>query len=320
MRYAALLVALAMASGPVAGANRSAMDRCAAIADGQERLKCYDALVAGSEPAAEPPSPLAVRWELQPDTKQKTLTLRPHKQNYFLPFRYSTNPNRQPVSPRTGAAPFQDFDGLEAKFQLSFKVKTVEGLLKHRADLWFAFTQQSSWQVYSPAISRPFRETNFEPEIMLVFPARFRLLGLDGRLVNLGIVHQSNGRSEPESRSWNRIYVQFGLERGHFALLVRPWYRVPEHRSDDDNQDIDDYLGHGDLRAIYMFKDQTLSLLLRNNLKSPNRGAVQIDWSFPGWHQISGYVQLFSGYGESMIDYNHRQTTIGLGLILTNVL
>jgi phospholipase A1 len=75
--------------------------------------------------------------------------------------------------------------------------------------------------------------------------------------------------------------------------------------------------------AASIFSDgrrHTLSLLLRNNLKSPNRNSVQVDWSFPGFDRMSGYVQFFTGYGESMIDYNHRQTTIGLGLILTNVM
>jgi phospholipase A1 len=219
-----------------------------------------------------------------------------------------------------GPAPEQDFKNLEAKFQLSFKVKIIEGLFKDRADLWCAYSQQSSWQLYSPDISRPFRETNFEPELMLIFPTRFRLLGLDGRMVNVSIVHQSNGRSEPRSRSWNRIYVQLGFERGNFALLVRPWYRIPEDSDDDDNSDIDDFLGHGDVQAIYMFEKHTLSLLLRNNLTSPNRTSAQLEWSFPAFRRMRGYAQLFTGYGESLIDYNHRQTTIGLGLILTDIL
>jgi phospholipase A1 len=219
-----------------------------------------------------------------------------------------------------GPAPEQDFKSLEAKFQLSFKVKIIEGLFKDRADLWCAYSQQSSWQLYSPDISRPFRETNFEPELMLIFPTRFRLLGLDGRMVNVSIVHQSNGRSEPRSRSWNRIYVQLGFERGNFALLVRPWYRIPEDSDDDDNSDIDDFLGHGDVQAIYMFEKHTLSLLLRNNLTSPNRTSAQLEWSFPAFRRMRGYAQLFTGYGESLIDYNHRQTTIGLGLILTDIL
>jgi phospholipase A1 len=326
--------------GPISSAEESPLDRCSAIENEAERLRCYDALAAERDtppedesdagPSAEGPlqpdrvgarlSPLAARWELEARAKQGTFKFRPHKQNYLLPLRYSNNPNTQPESPRLGLAPTQDLDNGEAKFQLSFKIKTFEGLFKNHADLWFAYTQQSHWQVYNAATSRPFRETNFEPEFMLVFSTNYNFLGLKGRLLNVGIVHQSNGRSEPLSRSWNRVYVQLGFERGNFTLLLRPWYRFPEDREDDDNSDIDDFLGHGDVQAVYKRGEHTLALLVRNNLTSPNRGAAQLEWSFPGHGHLKGYLQVFTGYGESLIDYNQSQTAVGLGLILTDVL
>ena len=60
--------------------------------------------------------------------------------------------------------------------------------------------------------------------------------------------------------------------------------------------------------------------MLRHTLKGgdENRGAVQIDWSFPISGRLRGQFQLFDGYGESLIDYNHRATYVGLGVSLMN--
>lgn len=264
-------------------------------------------------------SPLSRLWELDGRTRKGTFLFRPHRPNYVLFARYSSDPNDSPNSPTRGAAPEVAYDNIESKFQLSFKMKVAEGLVSHRVDLWFGYTQQSHWQVYNGAISRPFRETNHEPEIMLVAPVHHDVGPLDLRFLNLGLAHQSNGRSNPYSRSWNRVYLQAGLERGRFALLARPWYRIPESRDKDDNEDIQNYVGRGDLLAIYGWKSHTLALLARNSLTfRDNRGSIQLDWSFPVARRLRGYVQGLSGYGESLIDYNHRQTTIGLGLTLTD--
>jgi phospholipase A1 len=309
--------------------------QCAQIADEAERLKCYDALTgegpnlpvpaadAESLPASEQiaeaiaSTPFAQHWELDDGTKGGTFHLRPHKPNYFLPVRYSSSPNNQPFSPSSGSVPQPPPDHAEVKFQLSFKTKIAENLFSERADLWFAYTQQSSWQAYQ--VRPAFRETNYEPEIMLVFRTDYHLLGLKGRLINLGLVHQSNGRGGVLERSWNRAYLQFGYEHGDFVLMVRPWWRIPEKASSDDNPDISRYLGYGDVLAAYKWRGQTYSLLLRNNLSiNNNRGAVQLNWSFPIWGGLKGYLQLFSGYGESLIDYNHRQNTIGIGVALTD--
>lgn len=56
-----------------------------------------------------------------------------------------------------------------------------------------------------------------------------------------------------------------------------------------------------------------VSLTSRMNFAT-GRGALQAHWTFPMVRRVRGIVQWFSGYGESLIDYNRRQNTIGIGI------
>ena len=263
------------------------------------------------------PTALSQRWELDPETKQGRWVVRPYQPLFLLIARYSDRPNDSPQTPTHPVSESVPLDDTEAEFQLSLKTKGAENMFGSNADLWFAYTQQSQWQVYNHDISAPFRETNYQPEVFVLFPVRYDFAGLTGRFVTLGWVHQSNGRTNPLSRSWNRIYAQLGFERGDFALLVRPWYRLKEDPAEDDNPDIERYLGHGDVNAIYRWGAQQISLLGRYNFGT-GYGALQATWSLPLDGRLRGYVKLFSGYGESLIDYNWRQTTIGIGVLLAD--
>ena len=141
--------------------------------------------------------------------------------------------------------------------------------------------------------------------------------GFKLKMMSVGFNHQSNGRPEPLSRSWNRLTAQVGIERGDFAVVLRLWVRVHEKASSDDNPDITRYLGHGDIQAMWKLGDHGIGLNLRGNLLD-DRGSAQLDWSFPIHRNLKGFVQLFSGYGETLIDYNHRQTTFGAGVSLVD--
>ncbi|MBZ0067829.1 MAG: phospholipase A [Thiobacillus sp.] len=344
--YTPLALLCAGLIGQSHAASISEWEGCSPIPADVERLACYDRVSGRSQPAVEPvfpasdliepqtdsssamtePAPvgpkllsaLSRHWELDDEAKQGAFLFRPHHANYFLPLKYSSSPNNTPFQ-GTLIQPDLGLDKLETELQLSFKIKGMEGVFGHdNVDLWFGYTSTSFWQAYNTSISAPFRETNYEPEMMLVFRTNYSLGGFRGRFINLGLAHQSNGRSEGLSRSWNRVYTQFGFERDNLALLIRPWVRLPESDGDDDNPDIEDYMGHGDVLAVYRKGRNAYSLLLRNNLRtSDNRGALKLNWSFPLVGRLKGYVQYFNGYGESLIDYNHKQQSFGFGVSLT---
>lgn len=284
-----------------------------------------DRLFAAEAPNLNPNlSLLDSRWELSQESKLGTWNIRGYQPVYLMPAYWTSDKNERPSSPNENNTVEENQDqnlkSMEAKFQLSLKTKAVENLFGDNGDVWLGYTQSSRWQVYNEDESRPFRETNYEPEASLVFRTNYELLGFNWRMLGVTFNHQSNGRSDPLSRSWNRIMLNLGFERDNFALMLRPWYRLEEDAKDDNNPDIEDYVGRGDLTAFYRYNEHDFSLMLRHSLKGgdDSHGAVQFDWSFPISGKLRGTVQLFDGYGESLIDYNHRATYVGVGVSLMN--
>ena len=261
------------------------------------------------------------RWELARDSKLGVFQMRAYKPVYLLPAFWSSSINEMPASPNpdNSVTTPQELSSVETKFQISFKTKIVENIFGDNGDLWTAFTQSSRWQVYNGGQSRPFRETNYEPEAMLVFRNSYSLGGWKGRMTGIGINHQSNGRDDPLSRSWNRVILNIGLDRENWAFVLRPWWRIPEGR-DDDNPDIEDYIGRGDAMLVYSKGGHEFALLGRHSLRGgeDSHGSLQMDWGFPIDRTLRGHLQVFHGYGESLIDYNHKATYIGVGISLVD--
>jgi phospholipase A1 len=283
---------------------------CATIDDDAARLRCYDE-AAGRKPGgsaasaavppaeaapqpASPPSYLSRKWQLDPETRKKEdrWSIQLYQANYILPYSNNFHQDKQTYESANPGTVVQD---AEAKFQISLKIKLLESILDYfnkgwgpalgtNVDLWVAYTQ----------------------------------LFMRNRFIQVGLNHQSNGRGEPLSRSWNRIVANFGFERGDFDLILKTWYRLPESAEDDDNPDITSYLGYGEIWAGYRGKrwerDYHLGLMFRNNLRfDENRSALQLDADFSLIGRLNFYIQYFMGYGESLIDYNHYSNRIGVG-------
>jgi len=333
MLAAILLACLFGAQGiPAPAEAAGSFDACATIDDDAARLRCYDEM-AGRKPreaatetgvspgetgkveAKVPPSYLSKKWELDEESRRRRFAITSYRQNYILPYTYNFHQEKQTYE---AANPGTEIDDAEIKYQLSLKVKLWQDILGTNTDLWFAYTQLSQWQFYNTEFSSPFRETNYEPEILLNYRTDTDIFGLmRSRFIQVGFDHQSNGRGEPLSRSWNRIVANFGFERDVFNLVIKTWSRIPESEDKDDNPDITAYMGYGEIWLGTVWKNFLLGVMFRNNLRfDENRGAVQIDVSFPLIEHLNGYVQYFVGYGETLIDYNHYTNRIGVGVML----
>ena len=283
------------------------------------RQQCRTIVVESTE---EVDNVVEQRVQEEEETLDNRFAITPHRPNYLLPISYNKSPNERPFE-------IQNIDGFsntEIKFQLSMKAPLAQGVFNGYGDIYVAYTNTSWWQAYN-SNSAPFRETNHEPEMFMVFPTNYQLWGFDLNAVLAGLTHQSNGRSGELSRSWNRIYTQFIFSRNNFVVSIKPWWRIPEPEKEpgqenssqgDDNPDIEKYMGHGELHLGYQIQEHNLGMTLRNNLRSDNKGAVQLDWSFPINKRFRGYIQYFNGYGESLIDYNDSANRLSVGVMLTD--
>ncbi|WP_456451252.1 phospholipase A, partial [Hydrogenimonas sp.] len=235
----------------------------------------------------------------------------------------------------------------EVEFQFSLKKNLTYNLFGFNEYITAAYTQRSFWQLYSD--SGPFRETNYMPEIYLAVPTSASFDEMTGlKVTKWGFIHQSNGQEGYRSRSWNRLYLEGMFQWSNLFLSARVWYRLPEDdKSDDyyrgyvdvnhngipdpgdrlidpnsesdkdDNPDILDYMGYGDLSFSYLWRKHQFGGLFRYNFGKGghDRGAVQLDWSYPFFDSKTTfwYFKFFNGYGESLIDYNRNVTKTSFG-------
>lgn len=226
-----------------------------------------------------------------------------HKPNYLYPATYS---------------PAYRGSSSEVLFGLSLKLRFFS------LPLYLGYSQKSFFQAFNGKDSKPFRETDFNPEIFYRFLPKnakaWHHLGLDA-----GVEHESNGQSLPGSRSWNRVYIAPFHAQGKSLIYWKWWFRIPEDKNRlatdpkrDDNPDIQDYYGYSELHIEQeVFDKHLINALFRYNPVT-GRGAVNLQYSIPGpGKNFFWGLYVWNGYGESLLDYNRSVTRVGLGIQLT---
>ena len=273
-------------------------------------------------------------WELESGSTCPTFSLRGYRAN-TLSVAAGSSVNREPTSrnPENTSTTSIDYQKRELRLQLSLRTKVAGGLLTSansnaRDSLWVAYSQQSYWQFFNSELSRPFRSTDYQPEVIYVYPTDAQLpFGWRWRYSGAGLVHESNGQSDPLSRSWNRAYLMTGFEKGNeFALSGRIWQRLHESARKDNNPGITDYIGRGEVQATWNpSRKNTFVGTLRGSPGNDGHGSARVEWlrslgdgkgnTFSG---LRLHTQLFTGYGDSLIDYNRKRTVLSIGFSLVD--
>ncbi|MCY7370347.1 MAG: phospholipase A, partial [Polaromonas sp.] len=236
-------------------------------------------------------SELSRFWELQRATDCGNFDLRGFRP-LVASLVVSNTANNQQTSTGLGATALtaERYGRTETKIQLSVRTKVAKSLLKSdvgddgdQDSLWVAYSQKSYWQLFNSALSRPFRTTDHEPELIYVYPHQIALPGVwNYRLSGLGLVHQSNGQALPLSRSWNRAYLLGAAEKilgqdASLRLQARVWERLGE-AGEDENPGIQSFIGRSELVGTWqMNRTDTLAVTLRHSLRKQARGSASVD-------------------------------------------
>lgn len=259
------------------------------------------------------------------DALEKKYMLIPHKGTFILPVLYTENPNNEVYKTFEEDLERSENRGnfnkdVEAEIQFSFLILTNKNVFGSKFSTFVGYTQQSWWQMYNDKWSRPFRETNYEPEFFIrkILEKPMQLIeGIDFDSYDLGIVHQSNGQVQELSRSWNRVFLRLGFNWFDLTGQISLWHRINENSDEDDNPDIYKYMGYGELKFTYTSDKLQTSLRIIPGIE---KQGYELDFSLPWKEGLRFYTKLSHGYGLSLIDYNYFNNKIGVGFILSNFL
>ncbi|MEN8302877.1 MAG: phospholipase A [Campylobacterota bacterium] len=268
-----------------------------------------------------------VELEEIPDTKAKDsmeqwlageFGLKPHYVNYLLPFGYTDNSYRSYVES-------DEYGDIEAELQVSFKINIGNDLFGLDEKYYLSYSHRAFWQIYET--SSPFRETNYNPEMFVVFPISDRSSSLNMRSVTLAYSHLSNGQGQTHdeslytygyedpnnrSRGLDNFYINFTFQHETLITDFKIWTPPIESKEDSDNPDIMDYIGYAKLKFSYFWGKNMFTLMGRGNPRT-GKGALEATYSYPLVNGTYLYAKVFTGYGESLIDYNNNITKFALG-------
>lgn len=214
----------------------------------------------------------------------------------------------------------------ESKFQLSLKYRLFnpDGWMAAKA-AWLSgfhlgYTQRSVWDL--EANSKPFDDTSYMPELFYLLPkielnsARISVFGIQA-----GFQHESNGKGGEDSRSTNYLYLKPVLAihlAGDYHFEIAPKFFTYVNNDDDTNGDLEDYRGYVDLE-VGIFDPEGVAL--KSHLWWAEEGSsLQLDLTYPMTRLLGKNLnfflqaQYFSGYAETLLDYDQRQDVFRLGL------
>jgi phospholipase A1 len=245
--------------------------------------------------------------------------LHTYKVNYLLPIGVSNKVYQSKI-------PTIDYSRYEAELQVSLKLEIMHNKLGLGERYFLSYTHQAFWQLYT--YSSPFRESLYNPEGFVIFPIQDNFSIFQARSLKLALAHRSNGQPNTEnvffednqslgnlSKSINYIYATLRMQHQALVTDVKVWMPLPPVNDNlSDNPDLMKYVGYSSVKFTYFYGNNMFTLMGRGNIAS-GKGALEFTYSHP--HPFNNstywYVKFFTGYCESLVDYNKNITKLAIG-------
>lgn len=213
----------------------------------------------------------------------------------------------------------------EFQFSLKYQLLTVTNCFSPLTNLYFAYTQTSFWDLFSRDPS--FYDTSYKPSIFLfhsnVYSTSDKIFRLD---LQGGAEHESNGRGGTNEHSLYTAYFQptmtFGRP-GHLQLTLQP--RAWTYLSvGTNNPDIDRFRGYVDLVSALTLNRNVrtwANFQVESRFQIGDQGThagilVDVRYKIPYIFNPTIQFQYFTGYGQTLIQYNKESHGYRAGLCL----
>ena len=199
------------------------------------------------------------------------------------------------------------------KFQLSISHRLTKSILPFNTYLFIHFSQKTIWNVMEKSL--PMHDLNFNPGVglghLIIYKNRYI-----GRAM-LMLEHESNGKDDLASRSWNK--VSFGINlmlSNNVDAQLKLWFPVIDS---DNNRDLLKYNGIGHFGINYYNDSKRFHAGLLTTWRTESFSFnTQWELSFKLNKQVNQYlfIQYYNGYGEYLLDYNQYKSVIRLGFAI----
>ena len=241
--------------------------------------------------------------EVYQDSLKKELKYAPffgfYKDNYFI---VGTSTIHKPSALNS-----------DVKFQISLSIRLTNNTLPLGTYLFLMYTQKAFWNVFEKSL--PMHDINFNPGIGLSRPFFYngRYIGK----VSLILEHESNGKDEEASRSWNKVSIS-GSALINEWLMVHSKFWIPIVDG-QNNRDILRYSGIWQTGFVAYTPNKNLSLgvtlVKRAGWNLNFNTIVDFIWRVSPKTNLNLLLQYYNGYGENMIDYNQFHSRLRVGIV-----